>query len=126
MRTIANPQTTEKLCVLDILGDAFMPGPLDGEKVYTHVSKAFSQRAVNVILDFSNMQRIMGPFLVSTIGKLYETYPPEEIERRLSFEGLSEQDIELMKRVKKNAVWYYTDKEGYIQCYEEALDECGF
>ena len=65
------------------------------------------QRRESVCLDFSGVKVLTSRFLVAAVGALYGTFPPHDLEARLTFAGLDPVDAELVREVQAKAKRFY-------------------
>lgn len=63
----------------------------------------------NIVLDFSNTERIIAPFLNVAIGKLYEHYSSEELKNRMKITNVPEGKVSSFNVVISNAKRYYSN-----------------
>ncbi len=61
-------------------------------------------------------------FLNVAIGQLYGSFSEDIVRSQLKVEGLSSDDMELLKRVVDNAKKYYSNKNSYDDAWLEEDD----
>lgn len=63
----------------------------------------FLQEGINVCLDFTGVVTLISSFLNASIGKLFGQFKNEDVEKRIRWIGLDEEDTQLIKLVIRNA-----------------------
>jgi hypothetical protein len=66
---------------------------------------------------------LISVFLNVAIGQLYGSFSEDIVRSQLKVEGLSSDDMELLKRVVDNAKKYYSNKDSYDDAWLEEDDE---
>lgn len=89
----------------------------DGEIVYSLIVSELDENS-NIKLDFTGVRIYASPFFNGAVGKLLGKYPPDELNKRLTFHGLSEHGDQVLRRVTQNARRYYSDKK-----FRDAVDK---
>ncbi len=110
-----------KIKVTDLIGSPLCISAEDGQKVFDKVAKLLSERK-SVTVSFENATMLISLFLNVAIGQLYDSFSEEAIRAQLKVEGLSSDDMELLKRVVDNAKRYYSNKESYDNAWLEEDD----
>lgn len=71
--------------------------------LYGQLDKAIANKE-HVNISFKDIEILITAFLNNAVGRLYEKYSTEEIEKYLNFIDMNEQFIITLKTVKDNAV----------------------
>jgi hypothetical protein len=79
----------------------------DGEKLFALARSALECGEV-VRLDFSGVSTVTGPFLIIAVGRLYASFTPEDLQRRLLWNGLDDTDEAVFRIVQQHAVRFYS------------------
>ena len=108
-----------KIKVADFIGSHVCISTEDGQKVFSKVEQ-FVKDGKQVTISFENVSMLISLFLNVAIGQLYGSFKEDTIRAQLRVEGLSSDDLELLKRVVDNAKKYYSNKESYDEAW---LDE---
>ena len=76
-----------------------------------------------VILDFSDIESLITPFLNVSIGKLYETYNSEQLNTLLEIKHLPDGMQSKFQMVITNAKQYYHNKSAFIEAVKDVINE---
>ncbi|MCG6141667.1 STAS-like domain-containing protein [Leptospira mtsangambouensis] len=95
----------------------------DGHKLFLLISKSFRDEKNAVILSFEGIELITSAFLNTAIGQLYRDFSEETIKTGLKVEGMSQEDLGLLKRVVDTAKIYYKDPDRMERSLREVLGE---
>jgi hypothetical protein len=103
--------------VVDIIGTNLCISAEDGQKVF---DKAFPliKGGNPVIISFDHVAIVISLFLNVAIGQLYSEVSEKQIRALVKVEGLSGDDMELLKRVVDNAKKYYSNPDGYDRAWQ--------
>ncbi len=101
-----------KLKVADLIGSTLCISAEDGQKVFGKVEQLV-KGGKQVTISFENVTMLISLFMNVAIGQLYGSFSEETIRAQLKVEGLSPDDMELLKRVVDNAKKYYSNKKSY-------------
>ncbi len=107
-----------KLKVTDLIGSPLCISTEDGQKVFSKIDY-FMKDGKQVTVSFENVTMLISLFLNVVIGQLYGSFSEEVIRALLKVEGLSSDDMELLKRVVDNAKKYYSNKKSYDEAWLE-------
>jgi len=110
-----------KIKVTDLIGSPLCISAEDGQKIFGKVEKLLKEGKL-VTISFENVTMLISLFLNVAIGQLYSSFSEEDIRSQLKVEGLSSDDMELLKRVVENAKKYYSNKESYDNAWLEEDD----
>jgi len=110
-----------KIKVTDLIGSPLCISAEDGQKIFDKVAKLLKDGS-QVTISFENVTMLISLFLNVAIGQLYGSFSEEDIRSQLKVEGLSSDDMELLKRVVDNAKRYYSNKESYDDAWLEEDD----
>lgn len=92
-----------------------------GEIVYNYLIDKISKKET-VILDFSEIESLITPFLNIAIGKLYKTFTSEELNQYLSIENIPASKKATLKIVIENAKRFYKDPKTFQSIVEGELN----
>jgi len=104
--------------VADLIGSPLCISADDGQKVFEKVESLLNN-GKQVTISFDRVTMLISLFLNVAIGQLYGTFKEEEVRALLQVEGLSSDDLELLKRVVDNAKKYYANKKSYDDAWME-------
>lgn len=107
-----------KIKVADLIGSPLCISAEDGQKVFSKVEQLV-KAGKQVTISFQNVTMLISLFLNVAIGQLYGFFSEEAIRAHLKVEGLSSDDMELLKRVVDNAKKYYSNKKSYDDAWLE-------
>ncbi|NQU64738.1 MAG: STAS-like domain-containing protein [SAR324 cluster bacterium] len=107
-----------KIKVADLIGSPLCISAEDGQKIFDKVENLFKD-GKHVTISFENVTMLISLFLNVAIGQLYGSFGEESIRAQLKVEGLSADDMELLKRVVDNAKKYYSNKKSYDDAWLE-------
>lgn len=108
--------------VVDIIGGPLCISAEDGQKVFEKVLPLL-KNGKPVTISFDHVSMVISLFLNVAIGQLYGSLSENEVRTLVRVEGLSEEDMELLKRVVDNAKKYYSNPKGYDAAWQEEGDE---
>jgi hypothetical protein len=111
-----------ELKVADITGSHLCISAEDGQEVFDKV-ESLLKRGKNVTISFDGVTMLISLFLNVAIGQLYGSFSEKEIRSMVKVEGLSGEDMELLKRVVENAKKYYSNPKGYDEAWQGEEDE---
>lgn len=95
----------------------------DGQKLFSVISKSIGEGKNEVTLSFEGIELITSAFLNTAIGQLYRDFSEETIKSNLKVEGMSQEDLGLLKRVVDTAKIYYKDPDRMERSLREVLGE---
>ena len=107
-----------KIKVADLIGSSLCISAEDGQKVFGKVEQLVKD-GKQVTISFENVTMLISLFMNVAIGQLYGSFSEETIRAQLKVEGLSSDDMELLKRVVDNAKKYYSNKKSYDDAWLE-------
>jgi hypothetical protein len=107
-----------KIKVADLIGSPLCISAEDGQKVFDKVEQLVTT-GKQVTISFENVTMLISLFLNVAIGQLYGSFSEDSIRTQLKVEGLSSDDMELLKRVVDNAKKYYSNKKSYDDAWLE-------
>jgi hypothetical protein len=108
--------------VADLIGSPLCISAEDGQKVFDKVEALFKDDR-KVIISFDRVSTLISLFLNVSIGQLYGSFSEDEIRAKLQVDGLSGDDMALLKRVVDNAKKYYANPKGYDAAWQNEEDE---
>lgn len=107
-----------KIKVADLIDSELCISSEDGQKVFKKVEQHVKS-GKQVIISFENVNMLISLFLNIAIGQLYDSFSEETIRKQLKVEGLSSDDMELLKLVVDNAKKYYSNQKSYDDAWLE-------
>jgi hypothetical protein len=107
-----------KIKVTDLIGNRLCISAEDGQKIFGKVEQLLRD-GKQVTISFENVTMLISLFLNVAIGQLYGSFNEEAIRAQLKVEGLSSDDMQLLKRVVDNAKKYYSNKKSYDDAWLE-------
>ncbi len=107
-----------KIKVADLIGSPLCISAEDGQKVFEKIEKLVNA-GKKVTISFENVTMLISLFLNVAIGQLYGSCSEDAIRTQLKVEGLSSDDMELLKRVVDNAKKYYSNPKSYDNAWLE-------
>lgn len=108
--------------VADLIGSQLCIAAEDGQKVFEKALPLLKDgKPVTILFEHVNM--VISLFLNVAIGQLYGSFRENEIRELVKVEGLSGDDMELLKRVVDNAKRYYSNPKGYDAAWQEEGDD---
>ncbi len=108
--------------VADLIGSPLCISVEDGQKVFHKIEVLFKEGR-NVMISFDRVSMLISLFLNVAIGQLYGSFSEDDIRAKLKVEGLSGDDMELLKRVVDNAKRYYANPKQYDAAWMDAENE---
>lgn len=108
--------------VADLIGSPLCIAAEDGQKVFEKV-KELLKGGKPVTVSFDRVNMLISLFLNVAIGQLYGSFREDDIRTKLQVEGLSGDDMELLKRVVDNAKRYYATPKQYDAAWQGEEDE---
>ncbi|ODS34760.1 MAG: hypothetical protein SCARUB_00020 [Candidatus Scalindua rubra] len=111
-----------KIIIFEHIGSSAAVSTDDGELLFERVIKAL-ENDVRVILDFNNIELITSTFLNAAIGQLYSKYDSPFLRNHLKVNNLSNEDLNLLKKVVDRAKDYFKDKERMEKNISKVLDD---
>lgn len=92
-----------------------------GKIVYNAIISLLNNEE-KVVLDFSEIESIITPFLNVSIGKLYESYSSEQLQKLLELANIPSGTSSKFQTVINNAKLYYKDKDNFNKIVKEVID----
>ncbi len=111
-----------KIKVVDLIGTPHCISAEDGQKVFNKV-ESLLKSGKQVTISFERVSTLISLFLNVAIGQLYGSFSEEDVRSMIEVEGLSGDDMELLKRVVDNAKKYYENPKGYDEAWQDEEDE---
>lgn len=108
--------------VADLIGSPIGISAEDGQKVFDKVAPLLKS-GKQVTISFDRLTMLISLFLNVAIGQLYGSFSEEEVRSLVQVDGLSDDDLELLKRVVDNAKKYYANPKGYDAAWQVEGDE---
>lgn len=102
----------------DVLHSSFAVSTEQGETIFKLIHDSFTQED-QVTVDFTNVDLIVSTFLNAAIGQLYGEYPTEYIQKHLTVEHMSNEDLQVLKLVTDRAKEYFADKRGFDNVFKK-------
>lgn len=92
-----------------------------GDIINNLIVSAFENNQ-KVKLNFDNVESMISPFLNNAIGKLYEKYTSDEIQKNLDLSNFPKEKISTLNLVISNAKKYYANREAFEKTLKEVID----
>ena len=108
--------------VTDIIGSPLCISTEDGQKVYKRV-ESLLKRDQQVQISFDHVELLISLFLNVAIGQLYGSFSEDKIRSQVRFEGLAEDDLDLLEHVVNNAKNYYENQQSYDAAWQAEQGE---
>ena len=109
--------------IADIIGSELCISGEDGQTVFDKLVLLLKQ-GKHVTISFEQVTTIISLFLNVAIGQLYSVFDEDQLSSHLQVKGLTDDDLEMLKRVVDNAKRYYANPQPFDQAWEtEAEDE---
>lgn len=108
--------------VVDLIGSQLCISAEDGQKVFEKVLPLLKS-GKPLTISFDHVSMVISLFLNVAIGQLYGSFNEDQVRALVKVEGLSGDDMELLKRVVDNAKKYYLNPKGYDAAWQEEGDE---
>lgn len=110
--------------IIDVANEIHTPSALTQEQgdIIFNTIISFFEKKETVVLDFSNVESMISPFLSNAIGKLYEKYTSEDIKKLLELKEFPPSKNGTLNLVISNAKKYYSNKEKYERTVKEVID----
>lgn len=105
----------------ELIGSPLCISAEDGQKVFDKILP-FLNEDKPVRISFERVNMVVSIFLNVAIGQLYGTFSEDRVKSLVRVDGLSEDDMGLLKRVVDNAKRYYSNREGYDAAWQEEGD----
>ena len=104
----------------EMIGSSYCVSSRDGERIYKQVAPLVESNTP-VIISFEGVKLIIAAFLNVAVGQLYGKFDKDYIAKLISYQGLSDQDVDLVRRVMKNAEIYFSRRSAYDRAWKEEL-----
>jgi len=98
--------------VKDIIKSEIALSPDSGHLLYRQIRDSIKSTDITLV-DFSNVKVISTAFLNSAIGRLYNDFSSEQLNKFLKVQNLDNEDLTLMKKVIRRAKEYFSDKNDF-------------
>lgn len=102
--------------IVDLIGNTLCISADDGQKVFGKITSLLKKKK-KVVVSFERVEMLIPLFLNVAIGQLYGSFSEEEVRSLIEVKGLSDDDLDLLKRVVDNAKKYYANPKGYDQAW---------
>lgn len=110
--------------IIDVANRIDNPSALtqeQGDIILEDITFAFENKE-KVILDFTNVESMISPFLNNAIGQLYEKYTSEYIQKYLELRNFPESKKATLNIVISNAKKFYANREAFKQTAKDVLN----
>ena len=109
--------------VTDIIGSSLCISAEDGQKIFEKLEPLL-EHGTEVTVSFERITTMISLFLNAAVGQLYRVFDEKQINDLVRFEGLADDDREMLRRVADNAKRYYADPRRFDHAWEmEGSDE---
>lgn len=92
-----------------------------GNIIYNEIIASFEKKE-NIVLDFSNIESMISPFLNNAIGQLYGKYSSEYIKNHLNLVNFPPSKNSTLNIVINNAKKFYANKKTFTQTAKDVLN----
>lgn len=92
-----------------------------GKIIYDYIVELLDENK-SVVLDFSEIESLITPFLNVAIGKLYEKYTSAELQESLKIINIPIGKTSSFKMVIENAKKYYCNQEQFNNIIKDVID----
>lgn len=92
-----------------------------GDIIYNKISDAFEKKEI-IVLDFSNVESMISPFLNNSIGQLYGKYSSDDIKQYLKLKKFPSAKNSTLNIVINNAKNFYANKKVFTQTAKDVLN----
>lgn len=92
-----------------------------GNIIYKEIVEAFEKND-KIVLDFSNIESMISPFLNNAIGQLYGKYTSENIQKFLELKNFPESKNATLNIVISNAKRFYANRNDFTKVAKEVLN----
>jgi hypothetical protein len=110
--------TMEEIKISEVLSSTFAVSTDGGEKVFVLINGGF-QKDWHVVVDFQNIDLIVSTFLNAAIGQLYGVYTTEFIQSHLAIKNMTNEDLDVLKKVTDRAKIYFSDMKGFDKVFKK-------
>ncbi len=98
--------------VKDIIGTSYASATEHGDLLFQKVDSYFKSDE-EITLDFDEIDIIVSTFLNASIGQLYGFYSSDFIKNHLKVKNMSNDDLNVLRKVIERAREYFKDKDGF-------------
>lgn len=115
---------SEKIVIrpYEVVGSPLCVASEDGERVHVLLQAALKERR-KVDLSFENVSVLTSAFLNSAVGQLYGEFSETDIQASLSVSDMSQEDVDLLRRVVETAKSYFKNPDWLRRARQEVLGE---
>lgn len=110
----------ERIVVEQVIGSPSALTVEQGNLVYEKIISGLEAKK-KIVLDFSNIESIITPFLNVAIGKLYEKYTSDQLKENIDIINQPEGTNRKLNMVIRNAKNFYADKVGFNKIVESVM-----
>lgn len=107
--------------VFDIINSSSALTVEQGDLLYSEIVSALRNKEDNIIIDFSDIESIITPFLNASIGHLYKDYTSDTLNKCLKIINQPEGAGRKFNMVIKNAKNFYSNENDYREIVKRAL-----
>ena len=100
------------IVIQEAIGESRTLWEHDGQKIYDLMAAAFKS-GKKVILSFEGLKNITWSFVTKSVGQLYQWFPEEEIEAKLTFTDIPPDQVEFIEEVVETKKAYLQDPEQF-------------
>lgn len=91
-----------------------------GDLLYGEIVKSIDA-SEKIILDFSDIESMITPFLNNAIGKLYGRYSGEIIAKYLEIINMPKEKVSTVNMVISNAKKFYSNRDEYQKAIKDVI-----
>lgn len=107
--------------IKEILNSDSALTPSSGELIYNILQEEISSNK-RVSLDFRGIEIMTSAFLNSAVGRLYSKYSSSQLNSVLEIVNISNDDLQLLKKVIERAKEYFRDQKSFNDGLEGKFD----
>jgi hypothetical protein len=108
--------------VFDVVGGPVCVSAEDGQRVHEKIAPLLRE-GQNVVVSFEQVETLISLFLNAAIGQLYGEFTEARIRKLLAVRDLSAEDVEVLKRVVKNAKAYFKSPKKFDKAWKEEVGD---
>lgn len=109
------------LKIVNVINSEYAVSPEDGDIIFKIIQSKIDSKE-QVVVDFSGIDIMTTAFLNNAIGKLYNLYEKDKLNKYISMRNISKSDLNLIKKVIERAKIKF-NKEDISALEKELGDE---
>jgi hypothetical protein len=108
--------------VFDIIGGPICVSADDGQNLYNQIAPLIREEH-KVVLSFDRVKYLIPAFFNTAVGKLYEEFTEEEINRKVAFQDLPTGWDEMHRHLMGRAKAYFENSEAFDRAWRDEMGE---